>query len=452
MKHVQPELDAYLDRALAPQDRARVESHLEVCGDCRTALARARDFAAALGDTRAPDPGAAYWSRFAARVETRLERHRSADPARGYERWTSWLFPRGRFAWVRAAGAVATVTLVTYIGMRGFRPESLRQVSEVVERERAPATVPNPPPGDTPPAPQVDEPSRLEAEAPGTRSVSDGVSPRSNVEVEDFRAAVDPKKVALPSTVAEETSQAAESPETSKPSVALPVERDAVESSPLEGLADKAERAAAGASSFEDARIVVEPHVAPSPSAPGLAAEEVRRQRREAQVRETLVLPERDLTYGATLRKELKARSIADPVEAFVTAAVASDTSLAAAALLRFQAEPAHAAVEAEKMRRWLVSASDRHVRGGRSDRNLAASAPPADGASLLLLYELAWPRRHSVPMRPLLEVLAARLASGATDAGLRLAARETLAWLVATSATDAERSTWQAKLDSLPE
>src|SRR5262249_27244216 len=103
-----------------------VESHLQACGECRAALATADRLARALESAPVPDPGTNYWAKFAARVEARTQRAASREPARGYERLLGWLVPSRRGGWVGTLGPVAAVTLVVYVGLRGFRPHDTR--------------------------------------------------------------------------------------------------------------------------------------------------------------------------------------------------------------------------------------------------------------------------------------------------------------------------------------
>jgi anti-sigma factor RsiW len=82
--HPEPELILYLRDELAPPDRERVAGHLEVCADCRRALAEFRGLLEDL--TRSvPRHPEIHWGRYGAELRAKLER-------RG-RRWRWWLRP-----------------------------------------------------------------------------------------------------------------------------------------------------------------------------------------------------------------------------------------------------------------------------------------------------------------------------------------------------------------------
>lgn len=123
--HVEERLGPYLDGELDATERQGVAAHLERCASCREALEQWQALQARMRASEAPDPGPAYWERFAERVEARLAE--APHPAREAASRVGWmrrglrgLWPRERFAWGRLAGAVAVLALLTYVGVRSF--------------------------------------------------------------------------------------------------------------------------------------------------------------------------------------------------------------------------------------------------------------------------------------------------------------------------------------------
>jgi len=119
---------AYLDGTLDAEARAHAEARLRASAADRETLEAMRAADARLRAAAVPDPGPAYWRDFGARVESRCHpaAESPSDPARIYEKLVGWLVLGGRVRWMRAAGALAGLTLVTYIGMRGFRPSDVQ--------------------------------------------------------------------------------------------------------------------------------------------------------------------------------------------------------------------------------------------------------------------------------------------------------------------------------------
>ncbi|HYS82289.1 MAG TPA: zf-HC2 domain-containing protein [Anaeromyxobacteraceae bacterium] len=69
MKHLADELTAFLDGALAPDERARVEAHLGACAACRAERERLEKAVALLGRLpEAPAPSPTFEARFQARL------------------------------------------------------------------------------------------------------------------------------------------------------------------------------------------------------------------------------------------------------------------------------------------------------------------------------------------------------------------------------------------------
>jgi hypothetical protein len=165
-RHV--DIDAYLDGVLEPGARAESAAHLAACAQCAQRLRVAERVNVAVAAQHVPDPGPAYWERFAARVESRLERRAPATSA--YERLFGWLVPPGRGGALRAATAVAAACLLVYVGMRGFRPSDVRpRVGTPATEAPAPRTTSPAPvtevaePHVTPPSPPVPRPPAAEA-------------------------------------------------------------------------------------------------------------------------------------------------------------------------------------------------------------------------------------------------------------------------------------------------
>jgi len=75
--HPEIELIGHLRDELAPADRARVESHLVACAECRRTAAT---FQAILSDLRASEPPAIHWGQWMAELRGRLEAVRSRQP------------------------------------------------------------------------------------------------------------------------------------------------------------------------------------------------------------------------------------------------------------------------------------------------------------------------------------------------------------------------------------
>jgi hypothetical protein len=161
-------LSGYLDGELDAALRHAVEARLQAEPALRERLEVLRAADARLRASSIPDPGPAYWRDFTARVDARIA---PREPARIYEKLVAWFVDGGRVHWIRAAGALAGLTLVTYVGMRGFRPAEIamrdRAADEVappvIDASRpadasrpseTPPTVDAPPPADAPQKPE----------------------------------------------------------------------------------------------------------------------------------------------------------------------------------------------------------------------------------------------------------------------------------------------------------
>lgn len=95
------ELEDYLEGALAPSAAQAVEAHLAGCGDCREAVAAAREATLLLreGLEAAGEPSPFFWAR--------LRAHLRAVPAPTMgEFWQSLEVLARRLAWTAALGVV----------------------------------------------------------------------------------------------------------------------------------------------------------------------------------------------------------------------------------------------------------------------------------------------------------------------------------------------------------
>lgn len=97
-------LPACLEQGLEPEERIRVERHLEICEDCRSELAMLRT----MREEQVPDPGDAFWTEMPARVYRDYQREKRLDRA-GLWEWL--LMPR----WVWAAVAAGIVFAASWL-------------------------------------------------------------------------------------------------------------------------------------------------------------------------------------------------------------------------------------------------------------------------------------------------------------------------------------------------
>jgi anti-sigma factor RsiW len=117
LKHATSELSAYLDGALDPAARARVEAHLEACPGCRTERDRLRAALALLARVPAPPaPSPAFEQRFYARLATERAEARERRGLLDRATWR-WLAPG-------LAGAAATAAVALYVGGRNRADEA----------------------------------------------------------------------------------------------------------------------------------------------------------------------------------------------------------------------------------------------------------------------------------------------------------------------------------------
>ena len=73
---VQPELNAYVDGELRPEERAEIERHLECCAACQAEVALLRLVTQSLGQAPRPEPSEAMRQRLLAQVTAELPPHR----------------------------------------------------------------------------------------------------------------------------------------------------------------------------------------------------------------------------------------------------------------------------------------------------------------------------------------------------------------------------------------
>lgn len=392
LSHVDDLLSAYMDGELDAAMRARVEAHLQACARCGQELETWRGLHAQLRDAAVPDPGAAYWSRFATRVHERLPGAASSRTP-WVERLAGWFAPSERIAWGRVAGAFAIVTLVTYVGMRGFEPDRVQGIKPPAESGHSMTTqptVPSPAPAATPP--------------PGPEpSVTEDVD------------------LARPAPIPSRRSPALPKQSAAAPDADAPEERAGVAS---------AERAAA------DARSATQPvasHVTNSALAERSVADEVAKTERPAAG----AMPPAPGT--ATQRAQVPSTPGAeDDVRTFVAAALVGDT-LAARAMRDAMAARDPAAAQLKPMDAWL-----------QLPVPSAAGVRRATTAELAALDALLWPRREQPALRPHVEELARRLTQHAEDAALRARAVAYVEWLAETAPDAAGRAAWRATLESL--
>jgi anti-sigma factor RsiW len=104
-----PELSSYLDGALAPEPRARVELHMSACGDCRAELESLRHMKLALA--AAPRRG------LPADLALALER-RFVHGAASVKASMSWYATLARPMVWAPAGAVAIATVAVSLWLR----------------------------------------------------------------------------------------------------------------------------------------------------------------------------------------------------------------------------------------------------------------------------------------------------------------------------------------------
>lgn len=121
--HVDEDVVAYLSGALAPDERARIATHLETCDACRRAVDESRAVLAALAPGR-PAPPHVDWGRYQAELRAKV-----AQRPRGW-----WMRP-----WpALAAAALATVVLLLTLQTPDRRLADLATLDDTVLGARLP--------------------------------------------------------------------------------------------------------------------------------------------------------------------------------------------------------------------------------------------------------------------------------------------------------------------------
>jgi anti-sigma factor RsiW len=127
MDHLTTDLIAYVMDDLPPVERARVESHLAACAECRGQ----RDaFRTLLDGLRAstPAPPDVHWGRWRADLRARLEARTTRS------RWSWWVRPVPA---ALAAGMAVALVAVVWLGEdRATRRADLAAVEELVLSDR----------------------------------------------------------------------------------------------------------------------------------------------------------------------------------------------------------------------------------------------------------------------------------------------------------------------------
>jgi hypothetical protein len=176
VNHLDPgQLSAFLDGALPAAEQAMAAAHLAGCETCRAELDHLRAADALIAETRAHDPGDAYFAGFAARVSARIEAeggferagagagaaHATAEgtggagvetparPARvrAAAPWwdvASWFRSPARLAWAGSVAALVVTAGVALMMTREARVPDLRS-ARVLERGGAGHARPAPP-------------------------------------------------------------------------------------------------------------------------------------------------------------------------------------------------------------------------------------------------------------------------------------------------------------------
>lgn len=396
--HVQGEVEALLDGALDAARRQAVEAHVASCAECAAALAAARRVARAVADVPVPDPGAAYWARFADRVEARLEpRPAAMETPPIYERLLRWLVPPGRWGWVGTASVVATATLVVYVGMRGYKPQPASMPNGIT---RVQPGAPQPaPPAAAPPSAAGPEPSPVpRAAAPGRAATKESVVRRVAPQV----AAPPPPR------------QASRKGAAPLPAAQEPVQTGAASESPRQGQMDQA------------------------PAAP---------------VQETL-------QAQAAPAEERPPGAVEDPVLAFAHASLVGSHQAARVRYAALVQDDLAAVPDADRplVRGWDEAGTARADDGpaaafapkARVQKDLAPKETAPSRAQLQILDALVWPRREQPGARETVVALTLawqRVADA--DAQARGRVRVLAAWLAGTSPTSDEKTRWEAVRDA---
>ena len=400
---MQDALGAYADGELDAARRSALDAHLASCAECRSELEALRELDSAIHSQPVPDPGPQYWSRFAERVAAHTESQAAPEGVRFYERLTGWLFPHERFAWARAATALAACTLLVTLGLRGFRPVTtptpapseiasppVAETRGTSEAPPVPTRGPRPSPHDVAPRPEEPVTSVERTEPVGDRDASARARDAASREVAESRretAAVPAPPIAQQAAPEPAADAAVESFAKAAP------KREATES---RGVAADTQQSARPPATEPRATETKDEAGAAVRSEPSPAS------RRALAPREIAVAPP-------------AAKSVLDSLVTSVQPVEPGDMRRATYPLARVQLTP---------------------------------STPPVD--SLLALDARLWPRRDDPALRAQMATLASDLAARAGDPRARPRAVAWLEHLAATSSDASERERWQRMLGSL--
>jgi hypothetical protein len=322
-----------------------------------------------------------------------------------------WLVNGGRVRWMRAAGALAGLTLVTYIGMRGFRPSELREEPTI-------------PPSIVEVSPQIQA-------VPDEREVTQG----------------QPDAVVVPPDAASK-SEADASP--TPPSAVAPVPND---TQPF-GRADEVSvplQKPPGTLAIEPQSPAVAERAEVQSEEPQLGLDRVGAAQPPAAT-PTLGLQVRggrsnEVKFPIPPAIDFKKSALEEPV-AFRVQDRAAD-SLASYLALALRDDPARARESATGR-----AEAPRVKQLNQSKPGVAATQPPVTGEvdRLLQLADLAQHYEADATIRPHLETIALRLANYAPqDPRAAARARTLMRTLAASSATTSERADWEERLRQLP-
>ncbi|UCE17378.1 MAG: zf-HC2 domain-containing protein [Gemmatimonadota bacterium] len=108
-------LSPYIDGELSERKAEKIRDHVSHCTICGEALQALQNLDALSRETYAHEPSEAYWANFLPRLHRRIE----AAPPRSFQEkvrhvFGDILFPSG--PWLKAAGAVASVVLIFFVG------------------------------------------------------------------------------------------------------------------------------------------------------------------------------------------------------------------------------------------------------------------------------------------------------------------------------------------------
>ncbi len=472
--HVQDRLSAYLDAELSSDERAAVERHLHACSACRDELAALRAVEQRVRDASPPAVAPQYWESFAARVDARLgEPARASQPAGAswLERIVTWFVPPGRFGWVRAAAAVASVTLLAYVAMRGFRaqdasiqaplrtapravtpatPETRAPFAQAPTQERDDAKLPGL--NEQPIARFADEPE-LADEASESRKRSD-VQTRAQPEAEGFGSKPSEgranalQRTDAPPPVGDLDANAERLKKESAPSAAAP-RSSATSEEPRRQPAtggglqerEKAARELREVADEPSAADVLRQEAAPAPE-----AERKRVLQSVAELDRTAARLQAKQDADVTLAPDV----VADLVRTFSAAALAGDVSAATRARESLARERPDARTEIDQMDAWRAAEALPNA-VGRLQSPTSNRGNETSRIALRALDALVWPRREEPSFAPVVERMAEALEAASPEhPELRPRAHAYVTWLIERAEDDAAREHLRQRLDAL--